>query len=155
MAGSFFDNPGAGPGTAGFDSAEVSVISAYTLLATQAAAIAANDESSAVVMGGASLVFWTVEVTTKGAITDLQMSFEAQTEDGQEWSPVFVEDLAAATGIATMREYTVLDDVSAAGLTATFRRTYRVPAWAYSMRCIVWGTAAAGVCVVNVFALRR
>jgi hypothetical protein len=106
-------------------------------------------------MAGSTLVFWTVEVTAKGAITDLQMTFEARTEVGEEWSPVFVEELDTATGIATLRQYTTVDDVSAAGLTAPFRRTVRIPSWGYSMRCIVWGTAAAGTATVNVFALRR
>ena len=145
---------GTSPGGAGYDPSEEQVKSAYTLLATQAAAIAAGDESSAIVMSGASLVFWTVEVTTKGAITDLGMSWEAQTEQGQEWAPVLVEGLDTATGIATLVEYTVFDAI-AAGLTAPFRRTYRVPAWAYSMRCTVWGTGAVGAAAVNVFALRR
>lgn len=131
------------------DNTEVALLSGYTITATEAAATA----STPIVCGVASLIFFTVEVTTKGAITDLQMSFEARTEDGQEWSPVFVEDITA--GVATLSRYITLDDVSAAGLTAPFRRIYRVPAWAHEVRCYVWGTAAAGTAEANVFGLRR
>jgi hypothetical protein len=142
----------AGPGSPGFSTAEVQLQANYTLTATEATGTA----SSSIVMDGATLVFFTIEVTNAGTgpVTELRMSFESRTADTEEWSPLFIEDLDTATGFATMTPYIVVDDIT--GLSVTFRRVYRVPAWAYEVRCTVWG--ATGVVTnsnVNVFALLR